>query len=112
MMSSTGVAHGYDVLRYGESFHRKKDGCGDYPVMEITKGGVQFLVTSERERAWIEEVEHSPQRHVARQTIVREWNWTRWKNITPKNREFMLSLLWVPADPLSAMEILAIAASD
>jgi hypothetical protein len=111
MMSSTGVAHGFDTLRFGEHFHQK-GGDRTSPVAEISQGGVQFLVFSGREREWIKEVEHTAQRYEARVTMVRHWNWTPWGKLFPCNREFLLSLLWVPAEPLSAMEILARAASD
>ena len=105
MMSRRGRAKGYDLLRYG-------DGYGDLsePIVEITKKGVQFLVDSATEKAWLTEVENSPARYKARKEMIRKWNWTSWEDLLPINREFLLSLLWIPVDPYNAMEILARAA--
>lgn len=105
-MSRVGFAKGYDTFRFGEDH--------DYliPVAEISKGGVQFTVWSDREKAWINEMEDYSSRKLARIEMVRKWNWTSWAELFPINREFLLSLLWIPEDPFTAMEILARATVD
>jgi hypothetical protein len=106
LMSRTGRAKGYDPLRFGE------DHSYLIPVAEITATGVQFLIWSDREKAWIEEVESYSTRKHARMEMVRKWNWTSWEELLPINHEFLLSLLWIPEDPFTAMEILARATAD
>jgi len=105
-MSHTGSALGYDIERY--NLH--PDYQEMLPVAQITNLGVQFLVKSEEEKRWQNEVSREPHRHIIRGQMIREWNFTPWVDLTPRNREFLLGLLWIPDDPLTAMEILAKAA--
>lgn len=105
-MSSVGVAYGYDLLRWGEQWHRDgKDECP--PAVKATTGGVQFLVLSEQEKRWLLEVEHDSVRFEARRLIVYKNNWCSWITMGDDDRNFLLSLLWIPEDPLTPLEILA-----
>lgn len=106
LMSRKGLAKGHDITYCveGEDFTTV--------TAEITRAGVQFLTFSDPEREWIKEMEKHPGRRYERIEIVRGWNWTSWDDLLPINREYLLSLLWIPEDPFTAMEILAKAASD
>ena len=106
IMSGTGTAHGYGILRWGQEFHNEHADT-EYPVAQIDKLGVQLLVVSDAERRWLRDVEIDHKRLEAREKMVRRWNWTLWRDVCPRNHEFLLSLLWIPAEPLSAMEIIA-----
>jgi len=106
MMSRTGTAHGYDHLRFGEKWANEGKDPGR-PIAQINRTGVQMLVMSDREKAWIAEVAEDNTRWVARKKIVRKSNFTPWPKIGERNREFLLSLFWIPAEPLTAMEIIA-----
>lgn len=109
LMSRMGVANGYDFLRYGERWDREGLDPGN-PIIQISKEGVQLLVLSDDQRAWIAAVESDPKRWERRKQICRTRNFVLWHDLTPANREFLLSLHWVPAEPYTAMEVLAIMA--
>ena len=106
MMSRTGTAHGYDHLRFGLKWESEGKNPGR-PIAQINKAGVQLLVISDRERDWIAEVQEDSTRWAAREKMVRQWNFTPWPELADANREFLLSLFWIPAEPLTAMEIIA-----
>lgn len=105
MMSQRGKAKGYDDFWWGPDFR------GNLPaIVEISEKGVQWLILNDAEKAWLAEVENEPTRQQARREMIHNWNWTSWEDLLPINREFLLSLMWIPVDPYNAMEILARAA--
>lgn len=110
-MSKCGVANGYDDLRYGVRWADEGLDPGR-PVVQIDKRGVQLLVMSDDQKAWIQEAEADLKRWERRRKIVRKVNLTRWEDLPPINREYLLSLHWVPAEPYTAMEIIAIMAKS
>lgn len=105
MMSRQGRAKGYDVQWWGD-----KEPSGSPPIVEITEDGVQFMLENDAQKRWLKEVEGDQVKFAARKEMIRRWNWTSWKDLFPINREFLLSLLWIPVDPYTEMEILARAA--
>jgi len=102
MMSRRGKAKGFDISDYCESYGRDTS-----PIVEISKKGVQLLVVTAREKEWLEEVAADAERLSARKALILKWNWTSWDDLSPINREFLHSLLWIPVDPCNEMEILA-----
>jgi hypothetical protein len=106
LMSRKGLAKGYDTV------YRTEDDDYTRLVVEITHAGVQLLTRSHQQQEWINEMEAHPTRLRARIDMVHNWNWTSWDDLLPINREYLLSLLWIPEDPFTAMEILAKAASE
>jgi hypothetical protein len=104
-MSRRGRAKGFDPIWFGRAW------TGEIPaIAEVTKKGVQFLVLSDDEKAWIVEAEGDNARWKARKQVIRNRNFTSWESISKANHEFLLSLIWIPVDPYNAMEILARAA--
>ena len=110
LMSSCGTAHGYDVFRYGEQWLRDGNDPGG-PIAQISEKGVQILVMSDAQVAWINDPgvsgEARARRAEARRTMVLGFNFTNWGELSEENREYLLSLHWIPDKALSAMEIIA-----
>ena len=105
MMSRRGQAKGYDPEIFGRKW------TSEIPVLCVaTKRGVQWKRMSEAQKEWLKEVDDDPVRRKAREELIRRKNWTSWEDVTPANREFLMSLLWIPVDPYTEMEILARAA--
>jgi hypothetical protein len=102
-MSRRGKAKGYDIHRYGVNTNY----VPEILVAEINRKGVQFLVLGDGEKKYLAEVEHDATRYKARRELIRQSNWILWGDLLPVNREFLLSLLWIPVDPYNAMEVLA-----
>lgn len=105
-MSRTGTAEGFDPLRYGEKWAAEGKDPGN-PLFRINKRGVQRLVLSDAQKEWIKEVEHDVVRWRARTALVKKRNFTPWREVSEQNRDYLLSLLWIPKDPLTPMEIIA-----
>jgi hypothetical protein len=110
-MSKAGVAHGYETLRFGMYWNDQELDPGT-PVIQIDADGVQLLILSDDQKKWINTEEIDEKRHELRRKIVRAWNYTRWEHVTPANHEYLLTLHWVPAEPYTAMEIIAIMAKS
>lgn len=109
LMSRCGVANGYDFLRFGERWNNEGLDRG-IPIVQIDKDGVQLLVLSDKQREWIAENGIDEKRASLRRKICRAHNYAQWVDLTPHNHEFLLSLHWVPAEPYTAMEVIAIMA--
>ena len=105
-MSRTGVAFGYDIMRWGEK--AAQDG-NDFtePVVRATARGVQFLVLSDKERTWVEKAGRDRLVRKARREVIRQRNWRAWDKLSEGDRDFVLSLLWVPDEPITPLEVLA-----
>lgn len=105
-MSSVGRAEGFDDMRFG--LKRAIEGSNpQYPVARINSKGIQYLVKSDKEKEWLGEVAYNSREWKSRLSVVRAQNFTTWDNLTPSNRDYLLSLLWIPVQPYSAMEIIA-----
>lgn len=105
MMSRRGRAKGYDDFWWGSKF------SGNLPaIVEISHSGVQWRMPSDAEKAWLEAVNSDVPRYRARSKSLHNYHFTRWNDLHPINHEFLLSLTWIPVDPLNAMEVLAKAA--
>lgn len=109
LMSRSGVADGYDFLRFGERWNNEGLDRGK-PIVQIDKDGVQLLVLSDKQREWIAETGTDEKKAAFRRKICRAHNYVRWTDVTPLNNEFLLSLHWVPSEPYTAMEVIAIMA--
>jgi len=118
-LSSTGRAVGFDLLRWGESFH-SRGAVWANPIAIASQAGIEFLLKSSFELRFIKGHNDDEQglasvsdwkQRIARRRIVDRKNFFIWQNVTGLNEDFILSLHWVPEDPISALEALAMAAN-
>jgi len=105
-MSGNGIAIGFDLLRWGERWHKEgRDTCP--PVVRIDEQGVQFLVMTNTQKAWVDDPNISEDRRKIRRKALLKHNWRSWLTLGEDDRNYLLSLLWVPEEPLTPLEILA-----
>lgn len=112
-LSKSGKALGYDLLRWGERFHAEGNDSG-FVAATATAAGILFHVQNQLERNWVNDVERDdPDRGrtmAARRRFIESRNFYPWQALTGLNKDFVLSLLWIPEEPLSPLEALAQAA--
>ena len=114
-LSKSGKALGYDLLRWGEKWH--EEGFDDgFLVAIASSGGIRYHPVTQREKDWIEDVDRADLDRngiaAARRRYIEARNFFPWGTLTRFNKDFILSLLWVPEEPMSPLEALAAQASD
>ena len=112
--SKNGKALGYELLRWGEKHH--KAGKDDGFIAAIgTAGGVQLLIRHPLEKSWIDGDPRDREAWRGRKSrakVIELQNFFPWRTLSGLNKDYIFSLLWVPEEPVSALEALARAASD
>ena len=112
-MSRNGVAAGIELLRFGEKWHARTDD----PVVAkfYTSGKIQFKQLTEDEKKLVAYPEHretptQSKERKQRVAIVLRNNEFWWSRLYWYQRDYLLSLYWVPEEPKSPLEMLAAAA--
>ena len=127
-MSSTGIAVGVDLMFYGESYYLKNSGTFDDPgerVVAMSNGRiVRYMLETGVERKLYysisrpthtlddDELEIYQQRKDRVRCRIRKINTYPWEELTDMNRDYLLSLLWLPEKLMSPLEILANVVGD
>lgn len=110
-MSHSGVALGYDLLRWGESER------GD-PEMVIARASVthfEFMVMTDVEKKFLYGIRWDARNRgeqVRRSQVIENLNKKPWDKLDEQQRNFALSLMWVPEQPKSPLEMLAMQLED
>lgn len=107
-LSRSGKAMGYDLTYWGLDFMGKNDHA---PVIAVaTPDVVKFDRLTSLENGYIgrpggsETARHAYDRRVAE---VDRINTIAWNDLNQTNRDYLMSLLWVPEDPMNPLEALA-----
>lgn len=104
-LSRDRVAMGYDILRWGESTENSYDAT---PIALATPIAVKFDRWSSEDANFVysdcEKVGATPS---IRSKYISAKVWVPWKDLSTTDRDFALSLVWVPADPMTPLEALA-----
>lgn len=109
-LSKDDEAWGYDLLRWGEEYHIKGEGQG-FVAARANKAGLWILFKGSLERDFINDRTLNPDISWRRRTeYINAKNFHPWGTITGANYDFIMSLLWVPSEPVSPLEQLALQA--
>lgn len=104
-LSKTGIALGYEPLRWGEEMENAHDGCH---IAIATPVAVQMTNWMDTERDYVYgDNEVLGGNATQRRRYVQAKQWRPWKALSQQDRDFMLSLVWVPEEPRSPLEALA-----
>ena len=105
-LSKNGQAIGFDLLRWGEEWHKSGDDEG-FTAATATAAGVRccFRATLEKDYVWEIGIDHFQRR--ARKAYVHGKNFFPWGTLSRINEDFIFSLHWVPEIPMSPLEALA-----
>ena len=107
--SRDGVAVGIDLLPYGEEFHRIHGHPGTL-IAIANRDAVRWKKVSQEERdAWFTENRERHRLGEERRHRQPPWNiWIPWDQLSEENYDYLMTLLWLPRDPYSSLEMLAL----
>lgn len=110
-MSHNGVALGYDLLRWGENDR----GDPEMVIARATVSHFEFMVMTNVERKFLHSIGWDARNRgeqIRRRRIIEELNKKPWDELDEQQRNFALSLMWVPEQPKSPLEMLAMQLED
>jgi hypothetical protein len=105
-LSRSGIALGYEPLRWGEEFENSMGGDG--AIARATQAAVQIMHWDESDRDFI----YGNNKKMGgtswqRRGYVEAKQWRPWKTLPKHDLDYMLSLVWVPEEPMAPLEALA-----
>lgn len=111
LMSRNKIALGYDDLFYGEQWLREGKHPG-HPIIRATVNGLEFLLLSDQERALINSPTLRSMESTLRKKTILATKFTLWEDLLPVHRDFASTLYWLPVEPMTEMEIIAVMSSS
>ena len=107
-LSRNGLAWGIEVARWGTENHSAQ-------VARANDWAVQLLLKSEESRQYLNPEKDKPwvgREYGCRVAYLEARSWHPWRTLEGSQLDYLLSLLWIPEEPMSPLEALAQAMRD